>query len=76
MICSNCGLISLDEEDDNVEMYICKKCSVIFCSNCAENQGFNCNNEECKADLVIIDANLEYLLFDQSWRHIKKGGFS
>ena len=74
MICSKCGFAKTEEEE--VDMYICSQCSTLFCSHCAEEQHYKCTKKNCHSDLKIIDSNLEYMLFDQSWRHIKKGGFS
>jgi hypothetical protein len=74
MLCNKCGLNKLEAED--IEMFICKQCSLIFCSNCIKKEGNHCLNEDCKSDkLELVDSNLSYFVFDQDFRRIKKGGF-
>lgn len=74
MICNKCGLIKLEEND--FEMYICKQCSTIFCAKCMEKEGYKCTNKNCKGTkLDLINPDLNYLIFDQDFRRIKKGGF-
>ncbi len=74
MICSKCGLIKLEE--DNFDMYICENCSTIFCLKCMEKEGYKCTNEDCKSSKIkVLNSDLNYLIFDQDFRRIKKGGF-
>ena len=74
MICSRCGFIKTEEEE--IEMYICKKCSTIFCVNCIKEEGYTCLNRDCKGtELELISPDLNYFVFDQDFRRIKKGGF-
>jgi len=74
MICSNCGFNN--SENENLKMYFCDNCASIFCRMCAEKKDFNCLKKACQSNhLQLIDENMQYMLFEQGWRHIKKGGF-
>lgn len=74
MICTQCGLIDVDEE--HIEMYICEECSTIFCADCIKRGKISCLNKPCDSEnFSVMNSELNSLIFDLNWRHIKKGGF-